>query len=37
MRTIEEFYRDSEDIVTVFNAFVAKHSLAGRAAADHIC
>jgi predicted metalloenzyme YecM len=37
MRTIEEFYRNSEEIVTIFNAFVAKHSLAGRAAADHIC
>jgi predicted metalloenzyme YecM len=37
MKNIEQFYRDSKDIVTVFNAFVAKHSLVGRAAADHIC
>lgn len=37
MKTIEEFYREAENIVRCFDAFVATHALAGKAGADHIC
>lgn len=32
-----EFYRKAQEYVRVFDAFVQKHSLIGRASADHIC
>lgn len=34
--TIEYFYTQTEPYVTLFNAFVAKQGLAGKAAVDHI-
>lgn len=35
--TIEEFYKGAEKFITLFDAFVAKHALVGRALPDHIC
>ena len=37
METIEDFYRESEKFVRLFNSFVTKHSLVGQAQADHLC
>lgn len=37
MKTIEEFLAEAEKFVTIFDTFAAKHNLAGRAQADHIC
>jgi len=37
MNTIEEFYSESKKYVDLFNTFAEKHTLQGRAAADHIC
>jgi predicted metalloenzyme YecM len=37
MDTVEEFYAESGKLIGLFNAFAVKHSLAGRAQADHIC
>ena len=37
MKTIEEFYVQSQKYISLFNTFVNKHSLIGRAQVDHIC
>ncbi len=37
MESIKEFYIESEKFVALFDAFVAKHGLPGKARADHIC
>ncbi len=34
---IDEFYSGAKDDIALFDAFSAKHSLVGTAAADHIC
>lgn len=36
IQTIEDFYADTQPYVELFNTFVAKHALAGKAAVDHI-
>lgn len=36
IRTIEDFYIESQPYITLFNAFIAKHALVGQAAVDHI-
>jgi predicted metalloenzyme YecM len=35
--TVEEFYKHTSPIITELNAFAQKHSLTGRAKADHVC
>jgi predicted metalloenzyme YecM len=37
MKTVKEFYAGSEKFISLFNVFVDKHSLRGRAGVDHIC
>ncbi len=37
IKTIQEFYAQSEKYVGVFNSFSEKRKLAGRAEPDHIC
>lgn len=37
MESLEKFYKDSEKYIQLFDAFVQKHQLVGRAAPDHIC
>lgn len=37
MKSIEDFYAGAEESIGLFNVFVTKHSLAGRAEPDHIC
>lgn len=37
MQTIDDFYAESEKYIKLFDAFVAKHDLAGRIGVDHIC
>lgn len=34
---LEKFYADSKNLIYVFDTFVQKHKLSGRALADHIC
>lgn len=35
--TLDAFYDEAEKAVVIFDAFVEKHNLIGRAGADHIC
>lgn len=37
MKDSNEFYRESEKYVQIIDMFAVKHSLVGRASADHIC
>lgn len=37
MKTVEEFYIASEKFVKIFDSFISKHNLVGRARPDHIC
>jgi hypothetical protein len=37
IKAVEDFYTESEECVTLFDKFVAKHELFGRGGSDHIC
>lgn len=37
IKSIGDFYKGSESYIALFNEFAKKHSLVGRAEADHIC
>jgi predicted metalloenzyme YecM len=37
IETIEDFYTGAQKYVELFDSFAAKHDLAGRTSADHIC
>lgn len=37
MKSIQQFYAESEKFVEISNNFAKKHSLVGRVRADHIC
>ncbi|MBL8031375.1 MAG: VOC family protein [Candidatus Doudnabacteria bacterium] len=36
IRTVADFYTESQPYITLFNTFITKHALMGQAAVDHI-
>lgn len=37
IKTIQDFYMESEAYVTLFDAFVSRHDFVGKGVSDHIC
>ncbi len=37
MKTLQDFYNETRDLISTFDAFSVKHSLLGRALPDHVC